>query len=335
MENQINVGDQNTQQIGQNPVNQPVQIKEKPKVNYWMVSMLILTVLLLGVLGWYIFSAAYQTNQTGSGKLPKQPLLPSEFACSQNGDCVIGIQASSCCSCPKAINKNMIKTKGWDVYEFGKDYSSQQTKSCGGTVACKPCESPKTPICSNGQCQFPSDADRGSVDIRKQDVAVFLKLSQTGYEHDDSVFEPVKYSLVNNSSKPIYFLSGCGVVIPEVYKIQGSQRTKLQKSTIMCLALPEINQVTSRKSVELGWNQQNLGKFVEDGQYQLAVEYSFEKSGNYKIDSKPEAVSNVFSIKQVSWDLNKQKQICELYGSGFHGNDFFYSKKDCLERLNK
>lgn len=33
MENQINVGDQNTQQIGQNPISQPVQIPEKPRVN--------------------------------------------------------------------------------------------------------------------------------------------------------------------------------------------------------------------------------------------------------------------------------------------------------------
>lgn len=37
MENQINVSDQNTQQVGQNPVSQPVQVPEKPKINYWIV----------------------------------------------------------------------------------------------------------------------------------------------------------------------------------------------------------------------------------------------------------------------------------------------------------
>jgi len=34
MENQINVGDQNSQQIGQKPVYKVVQNPEKPKINY-------------------------------------------------------------------------------------------------------------------------------------------------------------------------------------------------------------------------------------------------------------------------------------------------------------
>lgn len=335
MENQINVSDQNTQQVGQNPVSQPVQIPEKPKFNYWIISTLTLAVLLLGIFGWYIFSVAYQANQNGSGILPTKLPLPNESTCSQNIDCVIGIQATSCCSCPKAINKNLVGTKDWEVYEFGKDYSSQQTKSCGGTVACKPCELPETSICSNGQCQFPSNADGNPTDIQKKNDKVFLELEQAYYENDNNVFAPVKYTLVNNSSKPIYFLSGCAVAIPEVYKVQGSQKTKLQKSAIVCEAIPRLNQVSSGRKVELGWNQQNLGKFVEDGQYQLAVEYSFEKSGDYNIGSKLEIISDVFSIKQATWDLSKQKQICELYGNGFHSNDFFYSKQDCLERLNK
>lgn len=53
MENQVNVGDQNTHQIGQNSVSQPVQILEKTKFNFWIVSRIILAILLLGVLGWY------------------------------------------------------------------------------------------------------------------------------------------------------------------------------------------------------------------------------------------------------------------------------------------
>lgn len=54
MENQINVGDQNTQQIGQNPVVQPVQIPENPKVNYWMISIIALLFLLLGTGGFLL-----------------------------------------------------------------------------------------------------------------------------------------------------------------------------------------------------------------------------------------------------------------------------------------
>jgi hypothetical protein len=62
MENQVSVGDQNTQQIGQNSVNQPVTIQEKPKTNYLMkgrrfnspilrvIFLLALLVLIVGVI---------------------------------------------------------------------------------------------------------------------------------------------------------------------------------------------------------------------------------------------------------------------------------------------
>lgn len=51
MENQINVSDQNTRQIGQNTVSQPVQVPEKPKINYWMISMLVLLLVFIGLFG--------------------------------------------------------------------------------------------------------------------------------------------------------------------------------------------------------------------------------------------------------------------------------------------
>ncbi len=334
MENQVNVGDQNTQQVGQNPVSQPMQIPEKPKINYWMVSTLILAALFFGILGLYVFSR-YQNNQSGLSITPTIPPLLNQLACSQDNDCVIGIQATSCCSCPKAINKKLIGTDDWEQYGSGKDYSSQQTKSCGGTVACKPCEFPETPVCSSGRCQFSNQTNIQPSTVKKQNSEVFIQLEKTTYQHDDKVFEPVKYSLINTSPKTVYFLSGCAVVLPEVYKIQDSQKNKLQKSALVCEAIPRVNQVSSGGKIELGWNQQNLGKFVEDGQYQFAVEYSFDKVRDYGIGSKLEAISDIFTIRQVTWDINKQKQICELYGVGFHSNDFFYSKQDCLERLNK
>ncbi len=57
MENKVNVGDQNTQQIGQNPVSQPFSFPEKPKVNYWVTSKVVLTVMLvltvIGVISWW------------------------------------------------------------------------------------------------------------------------------------------------------------------------------------------------------------------------------------------------------------------------------------------
>lgn len=55
MENQINVGDQNTQQIGQNPLNQPVITPEKPKTNYLMIGGIILVCFVFfGFGGYYL-----------------------------------------------------------------------------------------------------------------------------------------------------------------------------------------------------------------------------------------------------------------------------------------
>jgi len=48
MENQVNVNDQNSQQIGQNPISQPTEVQAKPKVNYWMISTILFAVLFLG-----------------------------------------------------------------------------------------------------------------------------------------------------------------------------------------------------------------------------------------------------------------------------------------------
>ncbi len=48
MNNQVNVDDQNTQQIGKNSINPPVQIPKKAIMNYWMVSTVILFLVLIG-----------------------------------------------------------------------------------------------------------------------------------------------------------------------------------------------------------------------------------------------------------------------------------------------
>ena len=71
MENQTNVGDQNAQQIGQNPVNQPVTISENPKVNYWMISTVVLVLLAMGFAGGYFFKSK---SEKGQSNVP-QPTL--------------------------------------------------------------------------------------------------------------------------------------------------------------------------------------------------------------------------------------------------------------------
>ena len=62
MENQISVGDQNTQQIGKNPVSEPVQIPEKPRVNYWVITSVVFVVLLIVIaLSWFL--VRYKPNE--------------------------------------------------------------------------------------------------------------------------------------------------------------------------------------------------------------------------------------------------------------------------------
>ena len=59
MENQINMGDQNPQQVDQNPMSQPVITPGGKGINYWMIS----TILLAGVV---IFLLVYSYNKLKS-----------------------------------------------------------------------------------------------------------------------------------------------------------------------------------------------------------------------------------------------------------------------------
>jgi len=47
MENQMNVGYKNAQQVGQNPVNQPVMTPEGPKTNYLIIGGIVLACLMV------------------------------------------------------------------------------------------------------------------------------------------------------------------------------------------------------------------------------------------------------------------------------------------------
>jgi len=64
MENQMNVRNQNNQQIGQNPVNQPVMAQEKRKTNYLMISGIVLVCFVVfGSGGYYLGKQSLSTSQ--------------------------------------------------------------------------------------------------------------------------------------------------------------------------------------------------------------------------------------------------------------------------------
>ncbi len=69
MENQINVGGQNDQQVGQNPFNQPAQYQEKPKLNYLMIGLIVLFCFLIFGLGGYYLGTQTQNKPSSSDSI--------------------------------------------------------------------------------------------------------------------------------------------------------------------------------------------------------------------------------------------------------------------------
>lgn len=67
MENQMNAGNQNTQQVGQNPVNQPAPTPEKPKVNYVVIGVIVLVCFIIFGFGGYFL-----------GKLSNNPPIATQ-----------------------------------------------------------------------------------------------------------------------------------------------------------------------------------------------------------------------------------------------------------------
>ena len=71
MENQMNVGNQNTQQIGQNPINQPLPAPEKSKVNYLVISgVVIACFIIFGIGGYYLGTQKNNTPQNNQLPIP-------------------------------------------------------------------------------------------------------------------------------------------------------------------------------------------------------------------------------------------------------------------------
>ncbi len=76
MENQVNISNQSTRQIGQNPVSRSIHTQEKPKLNYWIISTVCFALLFISTLAWHIIYVS---------KLEKQKIMnPTPLQQSQN-----------------------------------------------------------------------------------------------------------------------------------------------------------------------------------------------------------------------------------------------------------
>src|SRR3990167_6074629 len=76
MENKAIVDDQKVQQIGQNPVNQPGQIPEKPKVNYLLIGLIILSCFVIFGIGGYYLGTQKTTQNSIDDIFNSDPLAP-------------------------------------------------------------------------------------------------------------------------------------------------------------------------------------------------------------------------------------------------------------------
>lgn len=79
MENQINIGDQSSQQIEQNPISKSVHPSEKPRLNYWIISIIVGLFLLvgLGTLYFYSYIRQKQSPSMGINPIPSIQWTPS------------------------------------------------------------------------------------------------------------------------------------------------------------------------------------------------------------------------------------------------------------------
>jgi len=96
MENQINAGDQNTQQIEQNPVSQTASVLDKPKVNYWMTSSLIFGFLLLVITLMFLFRSRYSEKNAPRSPTPETSVVPTNTDDLRVGDNESYIDFSVC-----------------------------------------------------------------------------------------------------------------------------------------------------------------------------------------------------------------------------------------------
>src|SRR3972149_7299533 len=79
MENQMNVGKQNAQQVDQNPINQPIAAPEKPKTNYLLIGGIILACFVVFGFGGYYFgkqSSTYKSNLNNTQNQLSQTATP-------------------------------------------------------------------------------------------------------------------------------------------------------------------------------------------------------------------------------------------------------------------
>jgi len=127
MENQINDGSQNTQQIGQNPVNQPVLTSEKPKANYLLIGGIILACFVIfGFGGYYLGNQSSSSQQTNnldqSQSTPTENSQANNLTTSPSTDDRVKFREG------EAISFAFFYPVGWSAYSTISDQSGESVE---------------------------------------------------------------------------------------------------------------------------------------------------------------------------------------------------------------
>lgn len=113
----------------------PVDPVKSIKVNNFPVLLLsVLLIIAVIIAGFF----ALQTQRLAKQLAQYQTATPSPTSTPAAENEVFGIQVNTCCSCPTKVNKSMIGTNGWVVYEKSKNYSQYLPEECN-LVDCQPC----------------------------------------------------------------------------------------------------------------------------------------------------------------------------------------------------
>jgi len=134
MESQINMGDQNTQQIGENPVNQPVPIPEKPRINYLMIGLVVLICFVIFGVGGYYLGKQNQNKTPDNGNILPTPIVTSPPKATVSPTNIPTTQPTTVKSVSQSITLNVaaigggIKIDGYDfTFTFNKEPSDSVT----------------------------------------------------------------------------------------------------------------------------------------------------------------------------------------------------------------
>lgn len=134
MENQVNVSDQNNQQIGQNPICQPVQLPEKLKVNHLVIGAVVLICFVIFGLGGYYFGKQSSGN---SVTMPNRSLSPTASPTTQKQYGAESIWITSRIAIEFLNGKVLVSVPtGWSRIDCGTSYGFNPVGTVNSVNSC-------------------------------------------------------------------------------------------------------------------------------------------------------------------------------------------------------